>query len=298
MAGLLEENSSDTDPTETSRLTDFPPISSTVPQQPQPQPQLAPDWREQLKKKAMLGELPDGFLRIQMQSGAPLHPVPVATTTTNPYTNFQQYVGRLAITLAQSRLNKNYGITRMDPYCRLTIGHGVYETPTALNGAKNPKWNKCIYVTLPNGITSFYVEIFDEKAFSVDERIAWAHVEIPAGVFEGQQVEDWFPLNGNLGEGKEGSMLLGFKFERLPNFGTPPHSLHPPDPNVVYQPANMPVNPHSQRAALHAQPSTEGFKQLKEMFPDLEEEVIVSVLTSQGNNTDKTINALLSMSTS
>ena len=296
MTTLLEDNSSDTDPTETSRLTDFPPTSPSIQQQ--QQQQLAPDWREQLKKKAMLGELPDGFLRIPMQPNAPLNPVPLATTTTNPYTSFQQYVGRLAMTLTQARLNKNYGITRMDPYCRLTIGHGVYETPTALNGAKNPKWNKCIFITLPNGITSFHVEIFDEKAFSVDERIAWAHVEIPAAVFEGQQVDDWFPLNGNLGEGKEGNMLLGFKFERLPNFATPPHNLNPPDPRVVYQPGNMPVNPHSQRAALHAQPSTEGFKQLKEMFPDLEEEVIVSVLTSQGNNTDMTINALLSMSTS
>ena len=176
----------------------------------------------------------------------------------------------------------------------------MYETPTALNGAKNPKWNKSIYVTLPNGITSFYVEIFDEKAFTVDERIAWAHVEIPAAVFEGQPVEDWFPLNGNLGEGKEGTMLLGFKFERMPNYGAPQpaQNLYAPESRVVYQPANMPVNSHTQRAALHAQPSSEGFKQLKEMFPDLEEEVIVSVLTSQGNNTDKTINALLSMSTS
>ncbi|KAI6650873.1 Toll-interacting protein-like [Oopsacas minuta] len=290
---LDTDNSSETDTTETTRLTDF--IHSS----PVRKQQLEPDWREQLKKKAML-DVPDGFLRLQLPTQTPgnLQPVHYATTTTqpqNPYAGYQQYVGRLAITLAQARLNKNYGLTRMDPYCRLTIGHGVYETPTSLNGAKHPKWNKCIYVTLPNGITSFYIEIFDEKAFSVDERIAWAHIELPAAIFEGQAVEDWFPLNGNLGDGKEGTMLLGFKFERA-NFGSPPQQ--PPEPRITYDPPNMAVNQHSQRTALHSQPSTEGFKQLKDMFPDLEEEIIVSVLASQDNNTDNTINALLSMSTS
>jgi hypothetical protein len=51
-----------------------------------------------------------------------------------------------------------------------------------------------------------------QRAFTVDERIAWAHISIPPVVFNDETIDDWYHLSGQLGEGKEGMINLIMSF--------------------------------------------------------------------------------------
>ncbi|MCP9260874.1 Toll-interacting protein [Dirofilaria immitis] len=109
---------------------------------------------------------------------------------------------------SRSEISKNYGLVRMDPYCCVRVGNAVFETPKSVSGGKTPKWNRVINAYLPYGVESFYLQIYDEKAFTADECIAWVHIILPNGVFGGEIIDDWYQLSGQQGENKEGVINL------------------------------------------------------------------------------------------
>lgn len=126
-----------------------------------------PDRRDR-RDHVLLGELPEDFLRItpsdqqqqiaadeqaamalQQQIARPVTDVGGAYAAGGVMQGAAVFPanmrGRLDITIVEAKLVKNYGVTRMDPYVRLRVGHHVYETKTCYNGAKNPKWAKVFH---------------------------------------------------------------------------------------------------------------------------------------------------------
>lgn len=116
------------------------------------------EYLEELKKKAFVPKnLPEDFLRIYNSEETDNLIARQLDYDLNQAANYAfQYPtqfyqrpvdygrGKLQIDVVEAKLNKNYGLTRMDPYVRLKIGNKILETPTAPNGSKNPIWKRRI----------------------------------------------------------------------------------------------------------------------------------------------------------
>nr|CAD2190519.1 unnamed protein product [Meloidogyne enterolobii] len=247
----------------------------------------------ELRSRVLIGQLPDDFLRVskpevdptipqnvqEQQQNIPSIPQQVPYQSFGPAENFYSFVpphtrGRLSIKIVEAKLTKNYGLpgVRMDPYIRLRIGHTLFETPTCVNGGKAPHWNRTVNAYLPEGVESVYLQIFDERAFTNDELVAWAHIILPQGIFNREVIDEWYQLSGPQGEGKEGVINLVVSFSQVPR----------------------PQNQGEERAIINAPLFTEEeLNELAEMFPTIEREVIKQVLEAKGGVKEAAVTALL-----
>jgi len=264
---------------------------------------------------AMVGALPDDFLRSDRQISAERGEaasiraaeslaatdcvVPPSQGGAVQFPTGAQFitVGRLSVTIVEARLAKNYsllGLARMDPYCRIRVGHNVYETETAYNGAKNPTWGKTLYATLPVGVDTFTIEIFDEKSFKADERIAWSVIDIIPRIMNGETVDEWYSLSGKQGNQQEGQVNLIMSYQKYtqPVYNGQQQFLVP---GQGQPPLIMPAVPQAATRPPPPQITEEDVSQIHEMFPTTDKEVIKTVLTANGGNKDATINSLLQM---
>lgn len=273
------------------------------------------------KENVMVGNLPDDFLRVSPSNSGTTSP------TSNCVSNRPvQYRGfspnnaaaQITISVIQAQLTKNYSLTKMDPYVRVRIGHTVYETHSDLRGGKFPNWNKTITSYLPQGVKTIYLDVFDERTLTADERIAHAEYTLTEEALEGKFVDTWVPLSGKQGEEKEGSINITLCITPAaysPMMAASNQIMVVPQPAMAQMPyymggrpiiqypmAQQPMmNPNYGYPTMQPQlrmlppPTEEDIKQLQEMFPSYDKEVIISVLESSRGNKEHAISSLLAL---
>lgn len=262
------------------------------------------------RKLVLLGDLPRDFLRlsIPVSSAAPSSTqqssvfvtgqqvIPVGVTNITQHNLFQaqqafySFVppntrGRISVTIVEAKLAKNYGLVRMDPYCRVRIGNAVFETPTDIRGGRAPKWNRIVNAYLPHGVESIYVQIYDEKAFSNDECVAWAHIVLPSGIFNGEVIDDWYQLSGAQGDGREGVLNLIISFQPVQQASR----------NVEMQQAQPQF---AQQPTARVLINEDDVKELHSMFQSVDVDVIRCILEEKRGDKDSAVNAILEITAS
>lgn len=75
--------------------------------------------------------------------------------------------------MVEAKLAKNYGIIRMDPYCRIRVGNAVFETQVHAKGGKAPRWDYIMNAYLPHGVESIYLQIYDEVSLLLFAVLFW-----------------------------------------------------------------------------------------------------------------------------
>jgi len=219
-------------------------------------------------------------------------------------------IGRLTVTVAEAKLARNYGLTRMDPYCRVRVGHCVYETPTSPNGAREPKWNRTFNCYLLKGVKVIDVEIYDECTFQSDSMVAHTTFSLPEEVItKGMVVDEWWPLSGQEGHDKEGMIHIILSLQPLsqqPAGGTTSTIQMMPGQTqaVIAVPSNQAQQgqqgQQGQQVARQPRPlpklSDEQLEEFSKMFPNVDKDVISSVFQENLGNQEATINSLLLLS--
>lgn len=207
----------------------------------------------------------------------------------------------LEVGIIQARLVKNYGLTSMNPYCRIRLGDSRYETQTAISSSKHPIWNEVCRLPIRGDSNLLSLVLMDEALLMSDSKIAWTTIPLPQSLYGGEPIDAWFQLSGKQGQDCEGSIHLTMKIRTIirtiPQFvpditsGTiSAMSSQPPSLRLVQS-----VHGADQSQTPAKTISEEDVHAIKEVFPSIADDTIQTLLEAHDGNRDEVTSELLRM---
>lgn len=161
--------------------------------------------------------------------------------------------GNLIIKPICAKLKKDYDLfTKMDPYCKITLGHKVAKTKTSKNSGKSPNWQDSLSFNI-KGQSQFHIALYDRDWLTRDDFIGETTINL-LEVYNKSHITEWYNLNR---KGKNaGKIMIVLEFIpkvsnigfQMQNYGYPqnPNNQYPPQmtnnqyspqmPNIQYPP--------------------------------------------------------------
>ncbi|KER28628.1 hypothetical protein T265_04580 [Opisthorchis viverrini] len=204
----------------------------------------------------------------------------------------------LELVINEARLVKNYGLTAMNPYCRVRLGDARYETQTAMSSSKHPVWNEVCRLPLRSDTHLLSIVLMNEGLVLSDSKIAWATIPLPQAILEGECVDMWYELSGKQGEDLEGTIHLAMRIRTVlrldPSYRVNAVRAVPCGPLVP--PTSDVPSVTAQGQQQTARPITaEDIQAIKEVFPSIQDDTIQTLLESHDGNRDEVTSELLRM---
>ncbi|TGZ66597.1 hypothetical protein CRM22_005237 [Opisthorchis felineus] len=186
----------------------------------------------------------------------------------------------LELVINEARLVKNYGLTAMNPYCRVRLGDARYETQTAMSSSKHPVWNEVCRLPLRSDTHLLSIVLMNEGLVLSDSKIAWATIPLPQAILEGECVDMWYELSGKQGEDLEGTIHLAMRIRTVLRLD-PSYRVNA----ACAQGQQQPTRPIT----------AEDIQAIKEVFPSIQDDTIQTLLESHDGNRDEVTSELLRM---
>jgi len=103
-------------------------------------------------------------------------------------------VGTVVFRPLEAKFNEdNNWVMKMNPYCKIKVGHHTGKSSVSHHGGKNPQWTDAISLDRKHGEQFAKLKMKDKDRISRDDRIGEAKIPLDVALAKGTS-DQWFNL--------------------------------------------------------------------------------------------------------